>query len=419
MSQYRGYYTSTKKDNFPSSSSSSSLPFIVSNDDDFEYDRSYTNHNKRAYSQVDASYNGNPATISEPAKHQKVNHYYSNSYSNTENGEGGINSGNSFQYQGGQSSARNPSEYVNISKSSSDNRQTTREESFPTPGFASYPPSSTQSSPITPELAMPVFQTVDRCNQWEKVKPSAFRTAACDDEITVRSEKSEQWAWGNGKKWVGASGPRPKLNVYSGAPKIEMFTSAARVTGGIGEKMLQKMGWREGEGLGKSKEGATEPIKFSEIKTDRKGLISQDDKEVNVATVATIATEVLQEKTKSKFSEIKSTSFWNWHGEGMKGPENVNARLKNCKKAAKEKTPQTLDLTGKHPVSALMELCSKKKWKEPRFISEISPAGFMFKVEVNGSLYSPTISSDNKKSAKAESARNCLVQMGWLLCWNI
>lgn len=400
MSQYRGYYTSTKKDNLPSSTPSSSLPFIVSNDDDFEYDRSYTNHNKRAYSQVDAaSYNDNPATTSDPAKHQKVSHYYSNSYSSTENGVGGLNSRNSFQYQGGQSSASNHSEYVSISKSG-------REDSFPSP-------SSTQTSPITPELAMPVFQTVDRCNQWEKVKPSAFKI--CDDEITVRSEKSEQWAWSNGKKWVGASGPRPKLNVYSGAPKIEMFTSAARVTGGIGEKMLQKMGWREGEGLGKSSEGATEPIKFSEIKTDRKGLISQDDTNVNIATVATIATEVLQEKTKSKFSEIKSTSFWNWHGEGMKGPENVNARLKSCKKAVKDKTPPTLDLTGKHPVSALMEICSKKKWKEPRFISEISPAGFLFKVEVNGSLYSPTISSDTKKSAKAESARNCLVQMGWQL----
>jgi len=411
MSQYRGYYTSTKNDNLPSSSSSSSsLPFIVSNDDDFEYDRSYTNHNKRPYSQVDAgSYNGNPATAPDPAKHQKVSHYYSNSYSSTE-----LSSGHTNQYQGDHGSARNHNEYESISKPSSKDRHGTREDSFPSSSFPSFPTSSTQSSPISPELAMPVFQTVDRCNQWEKVKPSAFRTA-CDDEITLRSEKSEQWAWGNGKKWVGASGPRPKLNVYSGAPKVEMFTSAARVTGGIGEKMLQKMGWREGEGLGKSKEGATEPIKFSEIKTDRKGLISQDDTNVNVATVATIATEVLQEKTKSKFSEIKSTSFWNWHGTGMKGPENVNARLKSCKKAAKEKIAPTLDLTGKHPVSALMELCSKKKWKEPRFITETSPAGFMFKVEVNGTLYSPTTSSDTKKSAKAESARTCLVQMGWQL----
>ena len=56
-----------------------------------------------------------------------------------------------------------------------------------------------------------------------------------------------------------------------------MFTTARKVSGGIGEKLLQQMGWRQGEGLGKSKEGATEPIGFNEIKTDRKGLVSGDD----------------------------------------------------------------------------------------------------------------------------------------------
>ena len=64
----------------------------------------------------------------------------------------------------------------------------------------------------------------------------------------------------------------------------------------------------------------------------------------------------------------------------MKGPENVNARLRNEKKAAKEKTLPTLDLSGKHPVSALVELCSKKKWKEPKFINEECGTGFKFKV---------------------------------------
>ena len=99
----------------------------------------------------------------------------------------------------------------------------------------------------------------------------------------------------------------------------------------------------------------------------------------------------------------------------MRGPENVNARLKNSKKTAKEKSPPKLDLSGKHPVSALVELCSKKKWKEPKFTGEVSKTGFRFKVEVNGSCFTPSISCDTKKSAKAESARNCLVEMGWQL----
>ena len=43
-------------------------------------------------------------------------------------------------------------------------------------------------------------------------------------------------------------GSKPKLNVYSAPPKAkEMFQQAAKVSGGIGEKMLQKMGWNKGQ----------------------------------------------------------------------------------------------------------------------------------------------------------------------------
>jgi len=40
--------------------------------------------------------------------------------------------------------------------------------------------------------------------------------------------------------------------------------------------LLQKMGWRPGEGLGKNKEGALEPLQL-EVKLDKKGLISEQD----------------------------------------------------------------------------------------------------------------------------------------------
>lgn len=45
---------------------------------------------------------------------------------------------------------------------------------------------------------------------------------------------------------------------------------AAPVTGGIGMFLLQKMGWKQGEGLGKNNEGNKEPL-LLDIKIDRKG----------------------------------------------------------------------------------------------------------------------------------------------------
>jgi G-patch domain len=38
----------------------------------------------------------------------------------------------------------------------------------------------------------------------------------------------------------------------------------------IGKLLLQKMGWKEGEGLGKNNAGPTAPLNFS-MKTDRRG----------------------------------------------------------------------------------------------------------------------------------------------------
>ena len=372
MSQYRGYYTSSSANTKsssppqedalspPKSSIPSTMPYIVNSDDDFEYDRNFINHNKRPFAAVESCSNG---VNLDNVKHQKINHYYSSSSSSSSNGYSTTSS------HSGYSSTCNS----NYSQSLSSKVTPNQPDNGLLKSNSKSPPHSTASGPIlSPELAMPVFQTADRCNEWEMLKPLA---KSSDDYITIKSENSEKWAWGTGNKWVGASGPRPKLNVYSGAPKVEMFTTARKVSGGIGEKLLQQMGWREGEGLGKSREGATEPIAFNEIKTDRKGLVSNDD-------TSQIITEEenVQEKTKSKYSQLKSTSFWNWHGSGMKGPENVNARLRNEKKAAKEKSLPTLDLSGKHPVSALMELCSKKKWKEPKFINEECGSGFKFKV---------------------------------------
>ena len=40
--------------------------------------------------------------------------------------------------------------------------------------------------------------------------------------------------------------------------------------------MLRKMGWREGEGLGKDRSGEVDPLQL-DIKMDKKGLISAEE----------------------------------------------------------------------------------------------------------------------------------------------
>lgn len=50
----------------------------------------------------------------------------------------------------------------------------------------------------------------------------------------------------------------------------DQFLRAAPVSGGVGEFLMRKMGWRTGEGLGRNREGTVEPI-IIDFKVDRKG----------------------------------------------------------------------------------------------------------------------------------------------------
>ncbi|KAA0722658.1 Protein SON [Triplophysa tibetana] len=172
--------------------------------------------------------------------------------------------------------------------------------------------------------------------------------------------------------------------------KKDQFLRAAPVSGGMGEFLMRKMGWRAGEGLGKHREGTVEPI-IIDFKTDRKGLVA----------------------------------------EGEKTQKSGNLVVMK-------------DLLGKHPVSALMEMCNKKKWPQPEFImvhhsgpdhrknflfkkrfvgAERSPdssntsgssntADSAHQVVVNGNDYQPQTASPNKKHAKAMAATVALQAMG-------
>ncbi|XP_016113756.1 protein SON-like isoform X1 [Sinocyclocheilus grahami] len=96
--------------------------------------------------------------------------------------------------------------------------------------------------------------------------------------------------------------------------KKDQFLRAAPVSGGMGELLMRKMGWHSGEGLGKHREGTVEPI-IIDFKTDRKGLVAEGEKTQKSGNIVVMK-----------------------------------------------------DLLGKHPVSALMEMCNKKKWPQPEFV---------------------------------------------------
>lgn len=51
----------------------------------------------------------------------------------------------------------------------------------------------------------------------------------------------------------------------------------------MGMHLLQKMGWRPGEGLGKEKNGSLQPL-LLEVKLDKKGLLAVE--EVNIFKIS-------------------------------------------------------------------------------------------------------------------------------------
>lgn len=61
--------------------------------------------------------------------------------------------------------------------------------------------------------------------------------------------------------------------------------------------LLQKMGWRPGEGLGKEKNGSLQPL-LLEVKLDKKGLVANDD----VRKTSTVYVTVLIDNKKMSFT---------------------------------------------------------------------------------------------------------------------
>lgn len=86
------------------------------------------------------------------------------------------------------------------------------------------------------------------------------------------------------KNWAEAKSLEPKFltqaEINAGPQawaKKDQLRNTVKLSSGMGLHLLQKMGWKPGEGLGKNKEGALEPLAL-DVKTDKKGLTSTGDK---------------------------------------------------------------------------------------------------------------------------------------------
>ncbi|KAG0692721.1 Protein SON [Chionoecetes opilio] len=125
-------------------------------------------------------------------------------------------------------------------------------------------------------------------------------------------------------------------------------------------KMLTRMGWSPGEGLGKYKEGTLEPIVPEGLQY--------------------YSPEELTPKTQSAASLVEN-------------------------------------LSGKHPVMALTELCAKFKWGAPKYVvvdeeGPVHKKNYIMKVIINGQEFQPETSVASKKQAKADCAALFLESIG-------
>lgn len=164
---------------------------------------------------------------------------------------------------------------------------------------------------------------------------------------------------------LGANQPNSGPQVWA---KRDQLSSTKPVTSGVGMNLLQKMGWKPGEGLGREKNGSLYPLQF-QVKLDKRGLVAPED--------------------------LRSSGR---DGGGV--PELQN--------------PQ-----GKHPVCLLNEITTKYNWAPPLYtvVHEEGPTNsrmFLLSVQVNKKTYTPTKSSDSKKEAKYQAAKLCLQEMGIL-----
>ncbi|XP_016950384.2 protein Son [Drosophila biarmipes] len=215
-------------------------------------------------------------------------------------------------------------------------------------------------------------------------------------------------SWANSKhlpgQFTGSTGAQVmKAHELSSGPQLwvrkDQLTSTKPVTGGMGMALLQKMGWKPGEGLGRCKTGSLQPL-LLDVKLDKRGLVSREDLKPPPSRQS-----AAQRRNKNASGPVG--------GGGPPGTGAVGGGPPVTGAAA------PLVTQDKHPVCVLNELTSKNKWTPPQYKlrQDIGPAhnrSFLFSVEINGMTYTPERGCNNKKEAKLNAAALCLRALGIL-----
>jgi len=202
----------------------------------------------------------------------------------------------------------------------------------------------------------------------------------CRDVRIVEAERKRSGQRKGAERNVGKSGRgestgsltevkvhKNNVNQSKACPKStlrkDFFRNLRPVSGGIGMKLLQKMGWNEGEGLGKRNEGILEPIAI-DLKLDRLGLRTDDES-----------------------PKIKTT--------GRKG-----------------KDTKPIQIERENPICVLNDYCQKWKTLGTPVYTKISEGkgGYpvIITVTVGDTTYHPAEGSPNRREAKAKAAREAL-----------
>ena len=110
-----------------------------------------------------------------------------------------------------------------------------------------------KSKPNDPEALSDLYEAQKQISMWaeSKNKPGQF-TGTTGAKVLSKGELT--------------------LGVQAWA-KQSQFTNAPKVSGGFGEYILRKLGWKDGEGLGKDRSGEVDPLTL-DIKQDMKGNLS-------------------------------------------------------------------------------------------------------------------------------------------------
>ncbi|XP_022218623.2 protein Son [Drosophila obscura] len=221
----------------------------------------------------------------------------------------------------------------------------------------------------------------------------------CEAIKMMYNAQRDMSSWASSKhlpgQFTGSTGAHVlKAHELNSGPQLwvrrDQLTSTKPVTGGMGMALLQKMGWKPGEGLGRCKTGSLQPL-LLDVKLDKRGLVSRDDIKLQPPRPA-----AGQRKNKNSGG-----------GGGGGGPPGQGG------------PPPMVVTLDKHPVCVLNELTSKNRWTPPQYTlqQESGPShirSFLFSVEINGQSYTPNRPCNNKKEAKLNAAKLCLESLGIL-----